>query len=72
MNDKKAFQFGDRLRLSRLNTGLSQVEFAHKVRTTSTAISRYESGAAKPSMAVLVAIIENLDVDTNWLLGVQK
>lgn len=39
---------GQEIRQIRLNMGLSQMEFAYLVRTTSTTVSRWENNKSKP------------------------
>ncbi len=45
----------------RLRRGLTQKELAERVHTTQSAISRLESGSAKPSLATLERLAKALD-----------
>lgn len=70
--------FGHRLSEARLNAGLSQrglsktVDYVHLGRPVSIAgayISRLESGGRFPSLEVVYALADALDVDREWLLN---
>lgn len=61
--------FPERLRAARERQGWSQAELAERAGFQPSAISRFESGAAKPSFANLRRLAEVLDVSTDYLLG---
>lgn len=63
------FNFGERLRQIREGQGLTQKEFAEKIGSTERGIRRYESGDREPAFRVILSILDNIDVDANYLLG---
>ena len=65
------FTYGDRVRRVRLDTGLTQDEFAEQVGVTQAVISRHEKLDAPPSrntrsLALLIQL--RYDVPANWTL----
>lgn len=48
--------------------GLNQAELAEKLGIQKSLVSEYESDKKEPSKAVLIAMIEKLQVSANWLL----
>lgn len=63
------FNFGERLRQIRRERGLTQKQFAEKIGSTERGIQRYESGDREPAFRVILAILDNIDVDANYLFG---
>lgn len=60
---------GERLKKARISKGLSQAELGKLVGVSKVSICGYENGMRTPSFAVLVKIINALDVDLEYLLG---
>lgn len=56
----------ERIRLSRLKSGFSQMELAEQSHLTQQMISKLESGASQSTSAIF-AIAESLGVSANWL-----
>jgi ribosome-binding protein aMBF1 (putative translation factor) len=56
-------QIAERVTERRRELGLSQVELAHAVSTTQSAIARLESGGRPPRIDTLLRIAEALDCD---------
>jgi transcriptional regulator with XRE-family HTH domain len=67
--DRKRIFRGDRLKLIRENRGLTQDDLNTRLGFGPTQIYRYETGKADPSPDVLVRIAVELEVTTDWLLG---
>ena len=63
------FNFGERLRQIRRERGLTQKQFAEKIGSNERGIQRYESGDREPAFRVILAILDNIDVDANYLFG---
>ena len=63
------FNFGDRLRQVRKDNNLTQKQFAEKIGSTERGIRRYEAGDIKPGLDVILSILDNVNVDANYLLG---
>ncbi len=63
------FDFGQRLRQIREENRLTQKQFAERIGSTERGIQRYESGERLPAFNVIISILDNLDVDANYLLG---
>ena len=62
-------EFPDRLKIARERQGWTQAELAEKAGFQPSAISRFESGAAKPSFDNLRRLAAVLRVSTDYLLG---
>lgn len=63
------FNFGERLKKIRQENNLTQKQFAKRVGITERGVQRYEAGERKPTFDVIVSILDNVDVDANYLLG---
>ena len=63
------YNFGERLRQIRRERGLTQKQFAEKIGSTERGIQHYESGDREPAFRVILAILDNIDVDANYLFG---
>lgn len=63
------FNFGERLRQIRKDKRMTQKQFAEKIGSTERGIRRYEAGDIKPGLDVILAILDKVDVDANYLLG---
>lgn len=65
---RKVFR-GDRLRSIREQRELSQDELAARLGFGASQMNRYENGKQDPSMDVLKRMAAELQVTTDWLLG---
>ena len=63
------FDFGQRLKQIRQEKGLTQKQFAKLIGSSERGLQHYESGDREPAFRVILAILENVDVDANYLLG---
>lgn len=61
---------GERIKLRRMQLGLSQNDLAEMVRTSQQQIGRYEKGANSPTAEIIIAMAQALETTTDWLLGV--
>ncbi len=62
--------FDKRLKEMRLKCGLTQEELAQRVGLTKTSISCYESGMRSPTLATLIDLANELNVELTYFLGV--
>ena len=69
--DKKIEEFSTRLDKAIKLSGLSQKEFARKIKVTEVSVSRYVNGSREPNIETLRKICEVLDVTADWLLGLE-
>lgn len=69
MAERKRIFRGDRLKLIRENRGLTQDDLNTRLGFGPAQIYRYETGKADPSSEILVRIARELEVTTDWLLG---
>lgn len=60
---------GNRLRVLRKKSGLTQQALADKIGVSKASISGYESGKKKPTYEKLTEIAYALEVDINYFLG---
>ena len=58
---------GDKLRQRRQEMGLTRPQLAAKICVTPSAIANYENGVSYPKPDILVALMNALDVDANYL-----
>lgn len=63
---------GTRIQNAREHRGLSQKEMALRINVSKGAWSLYESEGRKPSLATLVLIANELNVSTDYLLGLTR
>ena len=64
--------FGERLRRLRSEEGITQAELGRRIGRTVTAISKYESGAMKPTLEVAVDLAFELRVTLDELFGYEN
>ncbi|MBR2963496.1 MAG: helix-turn-helix transcriptional regulator [Lentisphaeria bacterium] len=65
-------RFSDMLVYLRKRAGLSQVELAHQIKMTRSAISMYETGRREPDLETLEAFADFFNTDMNTLTGNEK
>lgn len=61
--------FGDRLRATRLDRGITQQRLSDLVGVALRTYQQYEQGKTEPSYSVLVALADVIDVPIDYLLG---
>ena len=61
-----------RLREARLRKGFTQLKLADTLQLSQSSIGDYETGAASPSVDLIMTISEVLDVDFGWLAGAES
>lgn len=59
---------GLRIAILRRQQGLSQAELARRLHISTSAVGMYEQGRREPSLDILVAMAEELNVSTDFLL----
>lgn len=59
---------GFRIAALRRQLGLSQAELARRLHISASAVGMYEQGRREPSLDLVVALAEELDVSTDYLL----
>ncbi len=64
--------FGIRLKECREKLGLSQSEVATLINIANSSYSAYETGKQNPKINVLSRICKELDVSSDWLLGLKE
>lgn len=64
--------FGERLRRLRTEKGLTQKELGDRIGRTVTAVSKYESGAIKPTLEVAVDLAFELHISLDELFGYEN
>ena len=63
--------FGNKLKLLRLQDNITQEQLAQKLNLTKSVISAYETGLRLPSYDVLIRIAKIFNVSTDYLLGLE-
>lgn len=61
--------FGERLRMARERTGLSQLDVYKAINLNNKSLSRYENNATAPDPDTVKALIELYDVSADFILG---
>ena len=61
--------FGDRLRILRLEHGLSQGKLSEYIGVSKSSINMYERGEREPGFETIEAIADFFNVDIDYLLG---
>ena len=64
--------FGDRLRICRIQMGMNQSDLARSVGLQAAAVSKYEKNQSSPNVETLTAICKVLSVSADWLLGLPR
>ena len=62
-------RFGDRLRIARTKSNLTQGQLADMMGTKCNSVSNWEKGVSKPYADMLPPLCNILGIDANWLLG---
>lgn len=68
----KNLNISKRLKETRQQMNMSQVDLAEQLNVSPAAISQYESGEKKPTIANFLKLAKILEVSTDYLLGDQK
>ena len=63
---------GERIKLYRVNYGMTQKELANKTRLTEVTISRYVNNQRMPKASHIKTLCKVLCVSADWLLGVKE
>ena len=61
--------FGERIKMMRKLRGFTRSEFAKLLGVSRPLIAAYETGTREPSLKNLIALVQALNIDTDWLLG---
>lgn len=64
--------FGNTLKILRIQHNLTQSQLSQKLGLTKSVISAYENGIRMPSYDVLIAIARLFKVTTDYLLGIEN
>lgn len=64
--------FGDKLRKARLQKGWTQEQLAQQIGIAKSTLTGYEKGNREPDVFKIKRILEILDVDSDYLLGVSR
>ena len=64
--------FGNALKTLRLREDMTQAQLAQKLSLTKSVISAYETGLRLPSYDVLIQIAKIFNVNTDYLLGLER
>ena len=64
--------FGDRLRDARLQKGLTQEQLAQQIGVAKSTLTGYEKGNREPGVFKIKKILEVLEVDSDYLLGIDR
>lgn len=64
--------FEQRLKESRLDKGLSQVELANIVQTTNDSVYSWEKGRSQPSIDMIRKLCVALGVSADYLIGLER
>ena len=59
--------FYDRLKESRIKSGLTQEQLAEKLGVAKSTLSGYESGNREPTIATIAKVLDILNIDANYL-----
>ena len=61
--------FGERIKMIRKLRGLNRTELAKQMGVSRPLIAAYETGTREPPLKNLIALIQVLNIDPSWLLG---
>lgn len=64
--------FGERLRMARERSGLTQLEVYKAIKLSNKSLSRYENDATSPDPETIKALIELYDVSADFIMGLSE
>lgn len=64
--------FGERLKMLRLNSGMTQTDLAKRLSVTKSVVSYYELHERTPSPEILIKLADIFHVSTDYLLGLNN
>lgn len=64
-------KFAERIKESRIQNKISQVELAERCSVKQSCVSKWERGATLPDAEMLVTICEVLNESADYLLGIK-
>jgi len=65
-------ELGERIRIARIHSSLTQEELAEIIGVSRGSIARYESGEIEPKIGHLLSLSRVLNVSVDYLLGVDR
>lgn len=64
--------FGQRIRESRQEKGLTQTQLAELLSTTQSTIGKYEREELQPNIETMVKLCKLLDISADYLIGLEN
>lgn len=64
--------FGERLKEARISRGLTQDQLAQQIGVAKSTLTGYEKGNREPDLFKIKKILEVLNVDSDYLLGIDR
>lgn len=64
--------FGERIKMMRKLRGFNRTELAKQIGVSRPLIAAYENGTREPPLKNLIALIQVLNIDPSWLLGLSS
>ena len=64
--------FGERLKAARSQRGYTQEQLAQQIGVAKSTLTGYEKGNREPDVFKIKKIVEALNVDADYLLGIEK
>ena len=61
--------FGERIKMIRKLRGFTRSDIAKQLGVSRPLIAAYETGTSEPSLKNLIALVQALNINTDWLLG---
>ena len=61
--------FGERIKMIRKLRGFTRSDIAKQLGVSRPLIAAYETGTREPSLKNLIALVQALNINTDWLLG---
>jgi transcriptional regulator with XRE-family HTH domain len=66
------YGLSERIKASRTQKGLTQVQVAQRFNITKSAVNAWETGASTPTLTYIIKLSQMLSVSTDYLLGVNE
>ena len=63
--------YGIRIKLLRIETGLTQSQLAEKLSITASTVGKYEREELQPNIDVIIELSKIFEVSTEFLLGLE-
>lgn len=70
--EKELFSLGDKIRMLREKSGLTQAALARELGISRSGVNAWEMGLSVPQVQYIVTLAKQFNVSTDYLLGIEE